>query len=116
MDFYQGTFAKAYAKAEPRPHIRAVNSLSSAERDRQKRCINQVVSSDMEVMVECAPSGRPKKKYVYRITEKGEDLYEYLQTTPIAAILGNSDVQLVRSKHGDGLASGGSSSNELRLS
>jgi hypothetical protein len=107
MDFYQGTFAKAYAKAEPRPHIRTVNSLSSAERDRQKRCINQVVSSDMEVMVECAPSGRPKKKYVYRITEKGEDLYEYLQTTPIAAILGNSDVQLVRSKHGDGLASGG---------
>jgi hypothetical protein len=36
----------------------------------------------MEVMVECAPSGRPKKKCVYRITEKGEDLYEYLQTTP----------------------------------
>jgi len=50
--------------------------------------------------------GEIEKKYVYRITEKGEDLYEYLQTTPIAAILSNSDVQLVRSKHGDGLASG----------
>jgi hypothetical protein len=55
----------------------------------------------------CASCGEIEKKYVYRITEKGEDLYEYLQTTPIAAILGNSDVQLVRSKHGDGLASGG---------
>ncbi len=53
----------------------------------------------------CASCGEIEKKYVYRITEKGEDLYEYLQTTPIAAILGNSDVQLVRS--GDGLASGG---------
>jgi hypothetical protein len=44
----------------------------------------------------CASCGEIEKKYVYRITEKGEDLYEYLQTTPIAAILGNSDVQLVR--------------------
>jgi hypothetical protein len=101
--FERAPFAKAYAKAELKPHSRTVNSLSSHERDRQKRRINQAITSDMDAMVEFDLFATTDKKYVYRITDEGERIYEQLQNTPVApGNLSHADGKLTDRERGHG--------------
>jgi hypothetical protein len=103
--FERASFAKAFAEAELKPHKLKLSKLTPAQRDRQKRRINQYIAADMDVMIEFGLFEKLEDDQSgYRLTEEGEEIYEYLKTTSVDDFLSRSNGEHVSIKTGNGVA------------